>query len=506
MEKPKSEFLSKILKRKNPEEFLQTAKKSNLKKTLGATDLIILGIGAVVGTGVFTLSGLAIAGEAAAGPSFIISLIIAAIACIFSAFCYAEFASLIPVAGSAYTYTFAVFGQFSAWIMGWVLMLEYAIGNIAVALALSSYWFEFMKGFQGILPDIITNKAYWVHHLSIFGYSLEVNILSMIFIAFISFLLYKGMEESKRMAEIMVIIKVGVILLFVIAGAFYVKPENWTPFMPSGMSGIFKGAFLIFFAYIGFDAVSTAAEETKNPQKNMPIAIIGTLLICSLIYIAVAAVLTGLFPFSAIVGNQDFIHAPIAYALNAINQNFLAMLVSMGAIAGLFSVLLVLQLAATRVLFAMSRDNLLPKVFSKIHPKFSTPYVITIATGIFTMIGTLVLDLKGSADLCNIGTFTAFIIVSIGVIILRYTNPNAERAFKIPLMPWIPLAGIACCLFIIYKGIPMDAFIAFAVWIACGVAIYFMYGYKYANLPEEAPVEVLTDEAQEEAALESIAD
>lgn len=478
----KNNFLAKVFRIKSPEELINNANTTGLKKTLSAFDLIILGVGAVIGTGIFTLSGVAIAGEAAAGPSFMLSLIIAGLACIFSAFCYAEFASMIPVAGSAYTYTFATFGQCAAWLMGWILMLEYAIGNIAVAIALSNYWFEFLKGFQQYLPHWFTNKDFWIYNLTLFeNIPFLINIPSILIIIFITWLLYKGISESAKSAAIMVIVKLAVIAIFIVAGIFYVRPENWTPFTPGGWNGVFQGAFLIFFAYIGFDAVSTAAEETKNPQRDMPIGIIGTLLICILVYVSVAAVLTGMFPFGELQGNVAFIDAPIAYALRTIGRDFCAMLVSIGAIAGLFSVLLVLQLGTTRVLFAMARDNLLPKVFAKVHPKFMTPHIITVFVGIFTILGTFFLDLEASAHLCNIGTFTAFIVVSIGVIVLRYTQPNRQRTFKIPLMPIIPLLAILSCVFIVYKGIPFDTFIAFSVWIALGLLIYFSYSYKNAN-------------------------
>lgn len=476
-------FLAKVFRIKSPEELIANADKNGLKKTLGAVDLIVLGVGAVIGTGIFTLSGVAIAGEAAAGPSFMISLILAGLACIFSAFCYAEFASMIPVAGSAYTYTFAIFGQCAAWLIGWILMLEYAIGNIAVAIALSGYWFELLKGFEKYLPYWMVNKDLWIYNFTIFDkIPFLFNIPSILIISLITVLLYKGISESTKSAAVMVFVKLAVIALFLIGGIFYVKPENWTPFMTNGWNGVFQGAFLIFFAYIGFDAVSTAAEETKNPQKDMPIGIIGTLLICMAVYVSVAAVLTGMFPFSSLQGNSAFIDAPIAYALRTIGKDFFAMLVSVGAIAGLFSVLLVLQLGTTRVLFAMSRDNLLPKIFAKVHPKFSTPHVITVFVGLFTIIGTFFLDLESSAHLCNIGTFTAFIVVSIGVIVLRYTDPHRKRSFKIPFMPVIPVLGILSCLFIVYKGIPFNTFIAFSVWILVGLVVYFSYSYKNANL------------------------
>ncbi|MCQ2957769.1 MAG: amino acid permease, partial [Candidatus Gastranaerophilales bacterium] len=477
-------FLKRVFRMKNPDELVAKANEHGLKKTLGAFDLVILGVGAVIGTGIFTVSGAAIAGSAQSGPSFMLALVLAGLACIFSAFCYAEFASMIPVAGSAYTYTFATFGQCAAWLMGWVLMLEYAIGNIAVAIALAGYWFEFLKWFDKYLPAFLTNKDIWIYNFTLFGkIPFLLNIPSILIIALITVLLYKGISESAKASAIMVVIKLAVIAVFVFAGLFHINPANWHPFMPhgwgvEGWSGLFQATFLIFFAYIGFDAVSTAAEETKNPQKDMPIGIIGTLLICILVYVIVGAVLTGLFPFDTLSNNAAFIDAPIAYALRMIGKGFLAMLVSVGAMAGLFSVLLVLQLGTTRVLFAMARDNLLPPVLAKIHPKFQTPHIITVVVGIFTILGTFFLDLEASANLCNIGTFMAFIVVSIGVIILRYTDPNRKRGFKIPLMPIIPILGIICCLLIIYKGIPLSTFIAFAVWVLLGLGFYFAYSYK----------------------------
>ena len=508
MAESKNGFLAKVFRIKNPDELLAKANEHGLKKTLGAVDLIILGVGAVIGTGIFTISGAAIAGSAQSGPSFMLALVLAGLACIFSAFCYAEFASMIPVAGSAYTYTFATFGQCAAWLMGWTLMLEYAIGNIAVAIALSNYWFEFLKWFDKYLPVWLTNKELWVYNFTLFDkIPFMINIPSILIIAFITCLLYKGISESAKASAIMVVIKLAVIAVFVFAGLFHINPSNWHPFMPNGtgMAGwnsLFQATFLIFFAYVGFDAVSTAAEETKNPQRDMPIGIIGTLLICILVYVAVGAVLTGIFPYDTLAGNAEFIDAPIAYALRAIGKGFYAMLVSVGAIAGLFSVLLVLQLGTTRVLFAMARDNLLPPVLAKIHPKFQTPYIITVVVGLFTILGTFFLDLEASANLCNIGTFMAFIVVSIGVIILRYTDPNRKRGFKIPLMPIIPILGILCCLFIIYKGIPFSTFIAFSLWVVLGLAFYFSYSYKNANLDLVQTAEVASNE--EEKAIEEI--
>jgi APA family basic amino acid/polyamine antiporter len=472
-------FLARILRKKNLDEIILATKTSSLKRSLTLFDLIILGIGAVIGSGIFTLSGVAIAGQASAGPSFIISLMIAGFACILAAFSYAEFAAMIPVAGSAYTYTFSAFGELAAWVIGWVLMLEYAIGNITVAVGWSGYWFQLLQGFQGTLPDWMINKAYWIYSFKLFGtIPFYFNIPALLMICIVTALLYKGTQESTKSAAVMVLIKLVILAVFVFTGAHYVRPEHWVPFMPGGFSGIAQGAFLIFFAYIGFDAVSTAAEETKNPQRDVPLGIICSLVICTIIYIAVAAVLTGMLPGSQIIGNQEFISAPIAYVMRAVNQGWIAGLISMGAVAGLFSVLIVLQLGTTRILFAMSRDKLLPSVFAKVHSKFQTPHVVTLTAGLFILLGTLFLNLEEAAHLCNIGTFTAFIIVSLGVIVLRYTDPGRERPFRIPFMPVIPVLGIIVCLLIIALAIPLKTFVAFSIWIALGLVIYFNYGYK----------------------------
>ncbi|MFA6988836.1 MAG: amino acid permease [Candidatus Gastranaerophilaceae bacterium] len=470
-------FLSRILRKKNLDEIIETSKKSSLKKTLNAFDLTVLGIGAIIGAGIFTLSGTAAAGSAhhvGAGPGLMLSFIFAGFACALAALCYAEFAAMIPVAGSAYTYTFATLGELAAWLIGWILMLEYAIGNITVACGWSGYLFKLLEGFKGQLPDFITNQAYWIHHYRMFGHiPLDLNIPALFIIAAVTALLYKGVQESTRMAAIMVIIKLAVILLFIFVGAHYVQPSNWTPFLPNGFKGVFVGAFLVFFAYIGFDAVSTAAEETKNPQKDLPIGIIASLIICTIIYIIVAGILTGIVPW-----NQIDTAAPVAAAMRSIHQNWTAGLIAVGAVAGLSSVLLVLQLGTTRILFAMSRDKLLPSVFSKIHPKFRTPHVITLISGIFVAIGTVFLDLNAAAELCNIGTLSAFLIVCLGVLILRKTDPTRERPFKVPFSPYLPVLGIIVCLALIVLGVPQRTLILFSIWLIAGLVIYFSYGFK----------------------------
>ena len=491
-------FKANLLNKKSPDEILQTAKNANLKKTLNAFDLIMLGIGAVIGTGIFTIIGIAAAGgpeSAGAGPALIISMIIAMLACLFSALCYSEFASMIPVAGSSYTYTYATMGEFMAWMIGWVLMLEYAIGNITVASAWSGYFFEFLRGFSHILPHWLVNPPVYlvndyrtavtvyqnmgldpsVEIPKIFGFiPFAVNIPAILLVIIITILLVRGIKESTRTATVMVFIKLAVIFTFIIAGAFYIKPENWTPFAPNGFSGIISGAFIIFFAYIGFDAISTAAEETKNPQRNLPIGLIGTLIICTVVYVLTALVLTGIVPVDKI--NTL---APISAAMSATGNNCAAGLISIGALAGLTSVLLVYQLGTTRILYAMSRDGFLPKSLQIVHKKYQTPHIITWVSGIIVVIGALFMDLNVSAELCDFGTFASFTIVCIAVLILRKTDPERKRPFRVPFVPLFPILGILFCGgLMIYSLFTLGtSAVLFPIWILIGVIIYFAYCY-----------------------------
>ena len=492
------EFKNNLLEKKSPDEILKVAESADLKKTLNAFDLIMLGIGAVIGTGIFTIIGIAAAGgpeSVGAGPALIVSMIIAMLACLFSALCYSEFASMIPVAGSSYTYTYATMGEFMAWMIGWVLMLEYAIGNITVASAWSGYFFEFLKGFSHILPSWLVNPPVYLVNdyrtaVSIYQNSgldpaveiprlfgvipIAINIPAIILVLIITLLLVRGIRESARTATIMVFIKLAVIFMFIFAGMFYVKPENWTPFMPNGFEGVISGAFIIFFAYIGFDAISTAAEETKNPQKNLPIGLIGTLAICTVVYILTSLVLTGIVPVDKIN-----IMAPISAAMSATGNNWIAGFISIGALAGLTSVLLVYQLGTTRILYAMSRDGFLPKSLQIIHKKYNTPHVITWVSGIIVVLGALFMDLNVSAELCNFGTFTSFTIVCIAVLILRKTDPNRHRPFKVPFVPFFPILGILFCGgLMIYSLFTLGtSAILFPLWVIIGVIFYFAYCY-----------------------------
>lgn len=513
----KNFVISKLFTKKTADQFLKESEKSELKKNLNAFDLIILGIGAVVGTGIFTIVGIASVGTTdatGAGPAVIISMILAAVACLFSAFCYCEFASMIPVAGSAYTYTYVTMGEFVAWMVGWILMLEYAIGNITIACAWTDYFFQFLKGFSGILPSWLVNPPIFLvsdyqsalklcenSNLNpdvvipkLFGFlPVCLNLPAILLIIFITYILARGIKESTKVAGIMVLIKLSVIFIFILAGMFYVKPQNWTPFMPFGFKGVFMGAFMIFFAYVGFDAISTAAEETKNPQKNLPIGILGTLIICTSIYVMVALVLTGMMPT-----NQIDIHAPIAYAMRFVGQNWFAALISIGALGGLTSVILVYQLGTTRILYAMSRDGFFPEKWQKVHKKFHTPYAITWASGIAVAICALFMDLNVSAQLCNFGTFTSFVIVCLAVLILRKTEPDRTRPFKVPFSPWFPILGIILSLALMLysmKFLTLSA-ILFPVWLVAGVLIYAFYGYNQKRKLESKTVPDDIDETE----------
>ncbi len=500
-------FLKTITRIKNPDEMLEEAKGEGLEKTLGVWDLIILGVGAIIGSGIFAVVGIAAAGSAdgsalGAGPALMVSMIIAAIACIFSALCYSEFATMIPVAGGAYTYTFATLGEFAAWMVGWVLMLEYAIGFIAVACAWSNHFVQFLSGFERFLPAWLAHPPMWLvndvfaagkivaenpdaYVPRLFGVPICINLPAILIVLLMTAILVKGTKDSTKMAGIMVVVKLAVIALFVLAGAFYVRPENWVPFAPNGAEGIFAGAFLIFFAYIGFDALATAAEECKNPQKDLPIGIIGSLIITTIVYVLVALVLTGIMNTSSTVP-LDFLKAPMAYCMSINNMNWAAGLISIGSLAGLTSVLLVLEMAATRILYAMSRDHFISKRFQKLHPKFHTPALLTWTVGILAVVGILTLNLDVAAELCNYGTFTSFIVVCVAVLILRKTDPERPRPFKVPFSPFVPAMGIICCGgLMIYKSMqPSGSALLFPVWLGVGAMIYLLYGFVKNRLNE----------------------
>ena len=495
--------LKNILNKRSPDELIAVSKKSELKKTLNVFDLIVIGIGAVVGTGIFTIIGSAIQGGpegVGAGPAIIVSMFLAVVACVFSALCYSEIAAMIPVAGSAYTYTYATMGEFMAWMVGWILMLEYAIGNITVASAWTGYFAQFLKGFKHILPDFVVNFPMWLRndYRYMFAYCdkfgldphtqmpfifdkipVAINLPAIFIVLVLTLLLIRGVKESTRVASIMVGINMFMIISFIVIGSFYVKPENWTPFAPNGFEGIFMGAFIIFFAYIGFDAISTTAEETENPQRDLPIAILGTLVLCTILYVLVALVLTGTVPL-----HQIDTQAPIAHAMRMVGKDWFAGLLSVGALCALTSVLLIYQLGTTRILYAMSRDRFLPKSLRLIHRKFRTPHVLTWISGIVVIVCALFMDLSISAELCNFGTFTSFIIICIAVLILRKTDPDRHRPFKVPFTPLFPILGIISCggLMLYSMKFLTTSSLYFPLWLLMGVMIYVGYGYKQKKL------------------------
>ena len=483
---------------KSPDELIAEGQKSELSKSLTVWDLIILGIGAVIGTGIFAIVGTAAAGgteNVGAGPALVISMILAAVASVFAALCYSEFASMIPVAGSAYTYTFATMGEFMAWMVGWILMLEYAIGNITVASSWTGYLMQFLKGFSHILPAWLVDPPIWLvndylsalnicqkQHIDphtvipyVLGIPIAINIPAIVIVLLLTIVLIRGVKESTKVAGIMVGLNLLIISLFIVVGAFYVKPENWTPFAPNGFEGIFMGAFLIFFAYIGFDAISTTAEETKNPQRDLPIGILGSLLICTILYIVVALVLTGMMPYH-LIDSQ----APIAHAMRMIGQDRIAGFISLGALAGLTSVLLIYQLGTTRILYAMSRDGFIPKSLRAINKKYRTPQTLTWIAGIIVIVGSLFMDINISGSMCVFGTLASFIIVCAAILILRKTDPDRHRPFKVPFSPLFPMLGILTCGGLtIYSLIKLKtSAVYFAIWLIMGLIIYVVYGYR----------------------------
>jgi APA family basic amino acid/polyamine antiporter len=458
-----------LLRKKPISELLEQAsgKQGALRKALGAFDLTMLGIGAIIGTGVFVLTGVAAAEHA--GPALVLSFILSGLACVFAALCYAEFASTVPVSGSAYTYSYAAFGELVAWILGWDLILEYGVASAAVASGWSGYAQGLLAGFDIYLPTALTSA--WNPEKGTF-----IDLPAVLIIFVITMLLTQGTRESARFNNLMVLIKVTVILLFLVVGIGYVKPENWTPFMPFGFSGVAAGAATVFFAFIGFDAVSTAAEEVRNPQRSMPIGIIASLLICTSLYIAVSLVLTGIVPYTELN-----VKNPVAFALSYVQQDWVAGFISLGAITGITTVLLVMMYGQTRLFYAMSRDGLLPGIFSRVSEKKQVPRQSTWIVGALAAIFSGLVPLGKLAELTNIGTLFAFILVSIGVVILRRTNPELRRAFRVPLVPLIPILAVIFCGYLVIS-LPASTKIGFLMWLLIGSVIYFMYGRNHSKL------------------------
>jgi basic amino acid/polyamine antiporter, APA family len=460
-------FMSSLFRKKSITKLLQQSNQKTLNRTLNALDLTMLGVGAIIGTGIFVLTGVVAAKSA--GPALIISFILSGIACALAAFCYAEFASSVPISGSVYTYTYVTLGEIFAFLIGWDLMLEYLLATAAVATGWSGYFQALLEGFGITLPSILTSAPGT-------GDGGIVNLPAIIIIFLITALLSKGIKESTRVNNIMVVIKLAVIVIFILTGIFYVKPENWSPFAPFGFEGIITGAATVFFAYLGFDAVATAAEEVKRPQRDVPIGIISSLAICTTLYILVSLILTGMVPYS-----QLNVSDPVTFALQFVGQNSLAGIISVGAITGITTVLLVVMYAQVRVSFSMSRDGLLPKKLSTIHPTFKTPFQNTWLTGFIAAMIAGFVDLTTLAHLVNMGTLAAFTLVSIAVIALRKSHPHLKRAFKVPFVPVLPAISALLCIYLM-TSLSTTTWIAFIIWIGIGLIVYFGYARRHSKL------------------------
>ena len=523
---------SKFFRTKNPDHLIQEASAPDrlMKRSLSAFDLTCLGIGAIIGAGIFAMAGTAAAGEQfeasiwktpvlnfiqswisgsdlvfgrpGAGPAVMLSFVVAAVACGFAALCYGELASMIPVSGSAYTYSYATLGEIVAWIIGWDLILEYAVGNMAVAVGWSGYFVQLcasagLKFPLWLVSDHSTAltkisqggdalQAYSSTTLPVIaGQSIALNIPAFLIVFLVTILLIYGIRESARTNSAIVIIKVAVVVFVIAFGAFMVDPTNWHPFMPTGFGGVMSGAAIVFFAFIGFDAVSTTAEETKNPQRDLPIGMIASLIICTLLYVLMAAVLTGMKKYTVYFGDSAAVATAFA------SKPWAQALISAGALAGLTSVLLVFQLGQPRIFMAMARDGLLPVYFAKIHSRFRTPYITTIWTGLFVGGIAMVVSIGSLADLTNIGTLFAFALVCSGVIVLRRTDPNRPRPFRVPWVPIFPLLGVFFC-GALMLSLPLETWLRFFIWLAVGLIIYFLYGAGHSRLQkgrDEGPTE-----------------
>lgn len=457
-----------------------------LNRTLSATSLVALGIGGIIGTGIFVLTGVAAAQHA--GPGLILSFVLAAVACGFAGLCYAELAAMIPVSGSAYSYSYATLGEFFAWFIGWDLILEYGFAVSAVAVGWSGYVNSLLIQVGVHLPEALTSAplAKGEGHFAITTTGSVVNLPAMLGVGLVTWLCYIGIRQSAWVNNLIVVIKLAVILLFIGFGAFYISVDNWTPFIPEnvtgeygkfGWSGVAQAAAIIFFAYIGFDAVSTTAQEAKNPQRDLPIGILGSLVVCTILYIAMAAVMTGMVPYSELD-----VPAPVAVALDHHPElSWLSGLIKLGAIAGITSVMLVMMLGQPRIFFAMSKDGLLPVALQKVHPIYRTPHVATLITGGCAAVIAGILPIGLLGELVSIGTLLAFVMVCLGVLVLRYTKPDQPRPFKVPA-PWFTcLAGVLVCSFMMYS-LPTDTWIRLLVWTVIGLVIYFTYGRKHSVL------------------------
>jgi len=465
---------SNLLRTKSIEQLVGDAEHGGkaLKRTLTALDLTLLGIGAIIGTGIFVLTGTAAANQA--GPGIVLSYVIAGLACGFAALCYAEFASMIPISGSAYTYAYATLGEIFAWMIGWDLILEYAVGSMTVAVGWSGYFQRILAGFGIHLPA-------WMSASPDTTAGTLVNLPAILIVLFIMVLLVVGVRESARFNAAMVAVKLAAVAFFILVGFSYVEPANWSPFMPYGFSGVMTGAAVVFFAYIGFDAVSTTAEEAKNPSRDLPIGIISSLVICTLLYLIVSGILTGIIPVVQFKSDMQFLNAPVGYALAVIHKDWAAGLVSAGAVAGITSVLLVMLMSQPRIFFAMSRDRLLPPGVSKVHPKFRTPYITTIITCLIVaaVAGFVPINILG--EMTSIGTLFAFVVVSLAVIVLRIKRPEARRPFRVAGGHIIPVLGVLSCLYLMVS-LSVMTWVRFLGWLDIGMIIYWFYGRTHSPL------------------------
>jgi APA family basic amino acid/polyamine antiporter len=486
-----------------------------LKKSLGPWSLTALGIGAIIGSGIFVLTGTAAAGEffkapsilhaqvldiivniirtgglsqvlmhgrPAAGPSIALSFFLVALACSFAGLCYAELASMIPIAGSAYTYSYATLGEIWAWIIGWDLILEYVVSNVAVAIAFSAYTKAQLATFHINLPDQWSTPAWAAGHWT----GAFFNVPGFLIVFVLTVLLVRGVRESAEANNAMVAIKIGAILVFIVLGGALVSPANWKPFAPSGFAGIVTGGAIVFFTYIGFDSVSTAAEEARDAQRDLPIGIIGSLIVCTVLYIGVSVVLLGMMKYTTFVSGRAA-DAPVAYALEHLGASrWSRSVIVIGALMGMISSILVFQYGQARIWYAMSRDGLLPKVFSAVHPKFKTPHWSTWIAGFAVGIPAGIFDIADAADLSNIGTLFAFVLVSLGVIMLRRTQPERRRPFRVPFVPWFPLISVVLCGGLM-TGLTVITWLRFVIWLAIGLTIYFTYSrFRSEFAPERA--------------------
>jgi APA family basic amino acid/polyamine antiporter len=503
---------SPLFRCKNIDQLLSESENAEtpLKKSLGWLSLTSLGIGAVIGSGIFTVIGTAIAGQQlqaksilnaplleyliyhsasfgrpGAGPAIALSFVLVAIVCGFASVCYAELAAMIPIAGSAYTYTYATMGELIAWIIGWDLILEYAVSNMAVSVGFSAHlvglldWFGVHPSLRWITPAYLPGGLADLQGNPLYapGWHFGFNWPAFIIVMLLTMILVRGIRESAETNNIMVLLKIVAILVFVGFASRFIHPANWHPFAPNGWPGILTGGSIVFFTYIGFDSVSTAAEECKNPQRDLPIGIISTLVVCTLLYIAVVVVLTGLVPWQTLVDDA----APVVNTLKKLHFTGVRLIVLLGALTGMISSLLVFQLGQARVWFAMSRDGLLPRVFGRVHPRYRTPDFSTWIAGFLVGIPAGLLDIGTLADLSNIGTLFAFALVAAGVLILRYKEPDRPRAFRAPGGPLAPIITILTCL-LLMAGLPITNWIRFFVWLAIGLVIYYNYGRKRSTL------------------------